>query len=368
MIFELVLGVLSSLQGQRLYELVFVLLFLCGTGAPLSQDLVLLGAAGLTLIGNLQPVPLVVVAAAGLLLGDLFTFWVGHHWGAAWVRRPWAARFVPPDRLPAMERAASRHAFASSIVTRFLPGQRSTLFFVAGTLRMPYRPFLLGDGLAALVHAGGITYGVRALGWRWTTLRAPLARADDVLTGVLVLLAVALWMRARRRMLPVTAGRDVPASAEARMELSSSSIVGGKIAKAHACSAKGGSDQPPQLTVREIPSNAKFLAIVADDPDAMKPTGQVWVHWNVFNIPSGGHTLEVAAGQPVPGGEVGQTSGGSRGYEGMCPPDGVHTYRFAVFALQDRIRIDANQPWTIDAFEAAHGSQVVGKAVITGQF
>jgi Raf kinase inhibitor-like YbhB/YbcL family protein len=169
-------------------------------------------------------------------------------------------------------------------------------------------------------------------------------------------------------MLPAVAGHDVPVFPEAPMELSSSSIPGGRIAKPHACRAKGGSDQAPQLTVREIPGNARFLAIVADDPDAVKPAGQVWVHWNVFNIPAGGNNLEVAAGQPVPGGEVGRTTGHARGYEGMCPPDGVHTYRFAVFGLKDRIRIDADTPWTIDAFEAAHGSQVVAKAVISGQF
>jgi hypothetical protein len=151
------------------------------------------------------------------------------------------------------------------------------------------------------------------------------------------------------------------------MELSSSSIAAGRIQQQQACRAKGGSDQSPHLDIREIPSEGRYLALVADDPDAVKPAGQVWVHWNVFNVPTAGRHMEVAAGQ-APGGEAGVTSGGSRGYEGMCPPDGVHTYRFAVFALQDKVKIDANAPWTIDAFEAKYGSQVVAKAVITGRF
>jgi len=77
--------------------------------------------------------------------------------------------------------------------------------------------------------------------------------------------------------------------------------------------------------------------------------------------------MEIAAGQRLSG-EIGQTSGNARAYEGMCPPDGVHTYRFALFALRDAVKIDTNTAWTIDAFEAKFGSQIVGKAVLTGQF
>jgi hypothetical protein len=152
------------------------------------------------------------------------------------------------------------------------------------------------------------------------------------------------------------------------MELSSSSIANGRIAQVHACRAKGGTDQSPHLDIREIPSEGRYLAIISDDPDAMKPAGKVWVHWNVFNVPVAGRHTEFAAGQPLSG-ETGTTSGRAKsGYEGPCPPDGVHTYRIAVFALQDKVKIDTGAEWTIDAFEVKYGSQVVAKAMITGQF
>jgi len=150
------------------------------------------------------------------------------------------------------------------------------------------------------------------------------------------------------------------------MELSSSSIVGGQIQQPHACRGKGGTDQPLQLTIRGLPADAQFISVVADDPDAMKPAGKVWVHWNMFNVAAHGDAT-IAAGQQLSG-DVGQTSGGGRGYEGMCPPDGVHTYRFAVFASRDRLQVDTRTPLTIDAFEAKYGSQVLAKAQITGKF
>lgn len=157
------------------------------------------------------------------------------------------------------------------------------------------------------------------------------------------------------------------ALAEARMELSSSSIVGGQIQQPHACRGKGGSDQPLQLTIRGIPADAKYVSIVADDPDAMKPAGKVWVHWNVFNVPVHGGELAIGAGQQLAG-EAGHTGGGGRGYEGMCPPDGVHTYRFAVFATRDKLQVDASRPWAIDAFERQYASQFAAHAMITGRF
>ena len=77
--------------------------------------------------------------------------------------------------------------------------------------------------------------------------------------------------------------------------------------------------------------------------------------------------MTIAAGQQLSGDE-GQTTGGRRGYEGMCPPDGVHTYRFAVFASGDKLQVDTRTPLTIDAFEAKYGSQVLAKAQVTGKF
>jgi Raf kinase inhibitor-like YbhB/YbcL family protein len=152
------------------------------------------------------------------------------------------------------------------------------------------------------------------------------------------------------------------------MQLSSSSIVDGRIEQEHACRAKGGSDRSLHLDIRDIPGEGRYLAIVADDPDAMKPAGKVWVHWNVFNVPVAGRHTEFAAGQPLTG-DIGRTSGNAKsGYEGPCPPDGVHTYRIAVFAMPEEIQIDTGTEWTIDAFEVKYGPQVVDKAVITGQF
>ena len=153
------------------------------------------------------------------------------------------------------------------------------------------------------------------------------------------------------------------------MQLSSSSIVEGKILKEHACASHGGRDVSVQLSVKGIPADAKFLSIVMDDPDAVPVAGKTWVHWNLFNIAASG-LANIDAGA-APAGDAGRASGGSKTYEGMCPPNGTHTYRFAVFATKEKVDVGGffgPSAMTIDYFSSKFGALVVGKAQISGQF
>jgi len=157
--------------------------------------------------------------------------------------------------------------------------------------------------------------------------------------------------------------------AQNSMQLSSTSIVDGKIRQEHACRSNGGKDVSVQLSVKDIPSEAKYLTIVMDDPDAVPVAGKTWVHWNLFNVPVSGD-LNIRAGVP-PEGDKGRATGGSKGYEGMCPPNGIHTYRFAVFATKEKIEVGGfigPTAMTIESFETKFAPSVVSKARILGKF
>ena len=199
MIFDLFLAFLSSLQGPALYALVFAGLFASGIGAPLSQDVLLLLAAGLTVQGTLQVAPLMALAWLALVAGDALTFWTGRYYGARWIRQPWAHGIVAPHRLPALEGWMRRWGAPLAFITRFLPGQRGTLYFIAGTLRLSWRRLLLCDGIAALVQVPLALYGVRSLGWLWQRWQAPVDHADDLLTLALVIVLLLAWLRERQR-------------------------------------------------------------------------------------------------------------------------------------------------------------------------
>ncbi|HEY4497177.1 MAG TPA: YbhB/YbcL family Raf kinase inhibitor-like protein [Candidatus Paceibacterota bacterium] len=98
----------------------------------------------------------------------------------------------------------------------------------------------------------------------------------------------------------------------------------------HTCD---GPDVSPPLRISEIPRDAKSIALIMDDPDAIKPAGKVWDHWVIFNIPvpeSG--VLEIFENSE-PNGIHGVGTSKNTGYHGPCPPDGEHRYFFKTYAL-----------------------------------
>jgi Raf kinase inhibitor-like protein, YbhB/YbcL family len=109
------------------------------------------------------------------------------------------------------------------------------------------------------------------------------------------------------------------------MKITSSAFQeGGNIPSKFTCD---GSDTSPPLQITGVPSKAKSLVLIADDPDA--PSG-LFTHWLVWNIPP--QTNSIAEGS-APKGVQGTNDFGKSGYRGPCPPPGTHRYSFKIFAL-----------------------------------
>jgi membrane protein DedA with SNARE-associated domain len=205
--FDSMMAFLQSLQGFPAYALLFALLFSCGIGAPMNEDILLLAAAALTLKGVMEPVPLMVVSWFGLVLGDALVFHWGHRFGARMLRHRYFARVVPEARLASLQDTMRRYGPGYIFVVRFMPGIRTPLFFAAGSLKMPYRHLFVYDGAAALVELPLLVYGVRYVGGRWEEILALMQRFQGVLLPVFVLLIVGIWLLARRRAKRKEAGQ-----------------------------------------------------------------------------------------------------------------------------------------------------------------
>jgi Raf kinase inhibitor-like YbhB/YbcL family protein len=118
---------------------------------------------------------------------------------------------------------------------------------------------------------------------------------------------------------------------EARMKITSSAFQeGGNIPSKFTCD---GSDTSPPLEITGVPSGAKSLVLIADDPDA--PSG-LFTHWLVWNIPP--QTSSIAEGSS-PKGVQGANDFGKSGYRGPCPPPGTHRYSFKIFALDRELEL-----------------------------
>jgi Raf kinase inhibitor-like YbhB/YbcL family protein len=148
------------------------------------------------------------------------------------------------------------------------------------------------------------------------------------------------------------------AAAGARMKITSSAFQeGGNIPSKFTCD---GSDTSPPLQITGVPSEAKSLVLIADDPDA--PSG-LFTHWLVWNIPP--QTSSIAEGS-APKGVHGTNDFGKPGYKGPCPPPGTHRYSFKVFAL-DR-ELDLRSGAKRRQVDAAMKDHVIAQGVLVGRY
>ena len=120
--------------------------------------------------------------------------------------------------------------------------------------------------------------------------------------------------------------------------LSSAFKEGEFIPKKFTCDSENVS---PPLSWSGIPSNSKSLALICDDPDAPRGT---WVHWVLFNIPPKTEALAEGVAQRSTlkdGSRQGMNDSHLIGYDGPCPPGGVHRYYFKLYALDTDLALES---------------------------
>ncbi len=144
----------------------------------------------------------------------------------------------------------------------------------------------------------------------------------------------------------------------AKMKVTSSAFQeGGNIPSKFTCD---GSDTSPPLQITGVPSEAKSLVLIADDPDA---PGGLFTHWLIWNITP--RTNSISEGS-APKGVHGTNDFGKPDYKGPCPPPGTHRYSFKIYAL-DR-ELDLRGGAKRSQLDAAMKGHVVAQGVLVGRY
>lgn len=102
----------------------------------------------------------------------------------------------------------------------------------------------------------------------------------------------------------------------------------------------------PPLSIKNVPANAKSLALIMDDPDipeVVKKSRLIekFDHWILFNLPP--ETTEIEENY-TEAGVSGKNSAQSIGYVGACPPKEYepteHRYVFQLYALDTILELE----------------------------
>lgn len=126
-----------------------------------------------------------------------------------------------------------------------------------------------------------------------------------------------------------------------------------------------GENISPELNFESVPSEAKSLALLMDDPDVpknLKPDG-VFDHWTVFNMPA--TTVQISENSPAPG-ITGKNGAGQNKYTGPCPPDREHRYFFKLYALDTVLSLNEAATKT-DVLKAMEG-HIIAEAELMGKY
>jgi membrane protein DedA with SNARE-associated domain len=185
--------------GRYHYLTPFIVLFLCGLGLPLPEEVTLLGSGLLLHEGEVKFVPIVVVCSVAILLGDSVPFWLGRRYGMSALKVRWVRRIIHPERFARLEQRFERHGNWAVFVCRFFAGVRIPGYFMAGTMRMGYLRFLVLDALGVALSVPISIWLGKLFAEQIDKLHASFRNLHILLAFVVLCLILGLFVHSRTR-------------------------------------------------------------------------------------------------------------------------------------------------------------------------
>lgn len=192
---ERLFAYLTDLSGGVAYLLIFGILVACGLGFPLPEDIPLIATGYLIWDGTMTWVWGIMVTMLGVLIGDSLLFWIGHRLGGGILNRRKKPLFSP-KRVRRARAYFRKYGAKVVFFARFVAGLRAVVFFMAGSMHMKFRVFILLDFLAALMSVplwiiGGYYLG-HYFGTEISDLLSKLKEIKLVMTWIIVALVVGI--------------------------------------------------------------------------------------------------------------------------------------------------------------------------------
>ena len=146
------------------YAAVFALIAIETMGIPVPGETALIAAALLAHDGQLEIVPLIVIASAAAIIGDNVGFAIGRHGGRRLFERPGPFH---QHRLGVLERGEpffAKHGPKAVFLGRWVAGLRIASAWLAGMNRMSWPTFLFWNALGGICWAATVGFGAYFIG------------------------------------------------------------------------------------------------------------------------------------------------------------------------------------------------------------
>jgi membrane protein DedA with SNARE-associated domain len=193
---------LLNFYGPTPYLLILGVLFACGMGLPIPEDITLFAAGVLAYYGVVNIWLMIVVALLGVLAGDTMMYLLGSGYGRKLTKTWFFKRLIPDQRLNAVKVKFHERGNKLIFAARFMPGLRAPIFFTSGLLHLPYRVFMFYDGSAAIISVPAIIGAVYIFGDELDAVVRFIERLEHGIFLVILALVLAIlikWYLMRRK-------------------------------------------------------------------------------------------------------------------------------------------------------------------------
>jgi membrane protein DedA with SNARE-associated domain len=183
-------NLVGGTSGGLAYLVVFGILFVCGLGLPLPEDVSLILGGYLVHDGKAQLELMMLTGYLGIIVGDSMIFTFGRRVGSKVGQKPtgFFARIVTPEKRARVEQLFKKHGEKIIMIARFLPGVRAVTYFTAGSVGMKWTRFVTYDSIAALGSAPIFVFLGFKFGGELDTLIAAIKRGQrNVLVAMVVI-------------------------------------------------------------------------------------------------------------------------------------------------------------------------------------
>jgi membrane protein DedA with SNARE-associated domain len=149
---------IANLEGVTAYLTIFGVLFGCGLGIPIPEDLTLITAGYLAYLENISLLGAIIVGFIGVLSGDFLLFTLGRVFGRHIFELPIIRFFITPQRINYAQAKLKKNVRKICFTARFVAGLRAPIFLSAGMLGVKPMIFISLDAAAALISVPTLTY------------------------------------------------------------------------------------------------------------------------------------------------------------------------------------------------------------------
>jgi membrane protein DedA with SNARE-associated domain len=249
------------------YPALFGLLFACGFGLPVPEDVPLIVAGALIAKGSMSWLWAGIFAWCGIIGGDICLYWISRKVGPRVTQLPLLRGHITQDRLDRVHKMFDKYGVGVVAVGRLFAGIRGAMVICAGTIRFNFLTFIIADSLAAIVSGGLWMWLGHWLGSNLTAEKVEHYKFRIIAGMIVLAIGFLIWVLWKRRNKDrVIAHDETVIKTVSQIPRMVTDKIKPKPGLPRAGDAKPGEQDPPQPKSGDAPAEASCTTST-QDPD-----------------------------------------------------------------------------------------------------